>query len=160
MMSGDNYHHDRVTNHDPDAFWASTGSKVWHIVMSPVNLQFDNIGWEDLEWEHASSLMTLFYQRCRAHPPVSELTKRPYKSGSLVKTFHMQALPVSLDIQESVPSLSANSWEHVFVAIKTGRKPIGAHFGKDPLSLNDVLCSIIITVIRVCRPLHIPGTLQ
>jgi hypothetical protein len=87
MMSGDAYHHGRVTNHDPDAFWSSTGSKVWHIVMSPVNLQFDNIGWEDLECEHASSLMTEFCQRCRTHPPVSELTKRPYKSGSLVKTF-------------------------------------------------------------------------
>jgi hypothetical protein len=54
--------------------------------MDPVNLNFNNIGWEDLECDHAATLMTEFCERCRTYPPVSEQTKKPYQSMSLTKT--------------------------------------------------------------------------
>jgi hypothetical protein len=78
-LSRDNGNHGRATNHDPDAFWVSAESRVWNIVMGRVNLDFDNIGWENLECEHVPSLMTdsEYGERNRAYPPASELLTAP-----------------------------------------------------------------------------------
>ncbi|MGL5936119.1 MAG: hypothetical protein ACRCZI_10930, partial [Cetobacterium sp.] len=51
-----------------------------------VHIEFDNIGWEDLECDHSSTLLTEFCERCRLLPPVSDHTKKPYQSSALVKT--------------------------------------------------------------------------
>jgi hypothetical protein len=78
--------HGRETHHALDRFWTHTGRKIWQQVMGAVHIEFDNIGWEDLEFDHSSTLLTEFCDRCRLVPPVSEHTKKPYQSSALVKT--------------------------------------------------------------------------
>ena len=81
---GDNF--GRETHHNPDAFWNSTGKKVWQIVMAPLGLDYENIGWDDLVGDNALQLMTDFCNRCRSNPPVSDQTKAPYGVASLQNT--------------------------------------------------------------------------
>jgi hypothetical protein len=72
----------REINHNPDAFWNSTGLKVWNQVMGP-ELKFDNIAWSDLEGGNSIQLMSDFCQRCKCNPPISQITKAPYAGPTL-----------------------------------------------------------------------------
>ena len=76
----------RQTNHNPDAFWNSTGRNVWDKVMAPFGQSIDNIGLEDLEGDNSIQLMSEFVSRCKSSPPISNHTKTPFKGTTLQDT--------------------------------------------------------------------------
>lgn len=74
----------RDTEHyDRDAFWRSTGLRIWNLVMEPSGYRFDLIELADLIAEHSHHLMTEFVSRCGTNPPVSLHAKVPYGVSSL-----------------------------------------------------------------------------
>ena len=76
----------RTTNHDSNAFWNSTGRKLFDKVMESYPLKFDDIGLEDLEGDNSLVLMSEFVERCARSPPISKHTKRPFASTTLQDT--------------------------------------------------------------------------
>ena len=74
----------RATGHNPDAFWNSTGLRIWNHVMKPEFL-FDNIGYTDLHADLSLQLMSQFVERCCKSPPVKP-SGDAYAVDTLVKT--------------------------------------------------------------------------
>ena len=73
----------RAVQHNPDQSWTSTYKPLWNKVMLPMNLPFDNIGWDDLVADNSTQMMTEFCTRVASHPPTSLHTKKVYSVGEL-----------------------------------------------------------------------------
>ena len=76
----------RETQHDPSAFWNSTGRHLFNQVMSDAGYNFDNIGIADLEGDNSLVLMSEFVSRCCRKPPVSRRTNNPHGTDALQTT--------------------------------------------------------------------------
>ena len=76
----------RQFQHNTNAFWNSTGIKIFNSVMSPLGISFDDIEVEDLEGDNSIVMMSEFVERCKRRPPVSAHTRSPFKADSLMKT--------------------------------------------------------------------------
>ena len=75
----------RETQHDTNAFWNSSGSKIWEQKMAPQGYSFENIGMPDLVGDNSIRLMSEFCQRCASSPPTT-MNNKPYANGTVVAT--------------------------------------------------------------------------
>ena len=80
--------HGRLINHNVDAMWNSTGLYLWNQVMAESGMQFQNIGWEDLEGGNSSFILKEFVDSCKARPPIQQRSNEPYDSATVVKAFN------------------------------------------------------------------------
>ena len=74
------------TQHNPDAFWRSTGKHIFNIVMSSIGSPFDSIVLDNLKADNSIKLVVDFCTRCAANRPVSPHHKGPCNANTLVKT--------------------------------------------------------------------------
>ena len=85
--------------------------------MAPTHRNFDNIGLEDLVGENSLLLMTDFTNKCASTPPVSDHTKRPFGTDTLVQCltccikFLKQKFAAHLQNMDVFPEDEVNKWK-------------------------------------------------
>jgi hypothetical protein len=70
--------HARQTNHDGNATLNSTYKHIWDQTMAPINLRFDQVGFEDIQNDKAMMLLLTFVNQCKARIPFQKSEKTPY----------------------------------------------------------------------------------
>ena len=77
----------RETGHDPQAFWTSTGHRLWDRVMQQYGMQYNNIGWADMEADNSSVIMSNFVRSANNNPPMRLDNSAPYDPDTVAKAF-------------------------------------------------------------------------
>ena len=108
----------RAVQHNPDQSWTSTYKPLWDKVMLPMNLHFDNIGWDDLVADNSTQMMTEFCTRVASHPPTSLHTKKVYSVGTLVdalcaviRKLKEKFAPQLVNQPEMFPDADVSKWK-------------------------------------------------
>ncbi|KAL3920402.1 MAG: hypothetical protein SGARI_006955, partial [Bacillariaceae sp.] len=70
---------------DANAFWNSTGYRIWNILMEIQGFAWDNIGLSDLYGGSSLVMLACFKDRNRTHPAISEHTKAPFALNTIIR---------------------------------------------------------------------------